>query len=190
MAAACLCAGFLSACGDQTVAEAPPPQEPTRAATGHYCSMTVVDHPGPKGQIHLEGDAHPLWFSSVRDTIAFTMLPEESKDIAAIYVNDMAQVKTWKQPEPKTWIRARDAWYVIGSSRRGGMGAPEAVPFGDRDKAQSFAGEHGGRVVAFKDIPPEAILGNANDSSGKLTDNSSPDAGHGAAGMNHKEHRP
>ena len=161
--AACLCVFLLAACGEPEVAEAPPPQEPTRAATGYYCRMTVVDHPGPKGQIHLRGAAQPLWFSSVRDTIAFTMLPEETKDIAAIYVNDMARAKTWKKPEADTWIAAAAAWYVIESSRRGGMGAAEAVPFGDQAEARSFAGEYGGRVVAFKDIPQQAILANANE---------------------------
>ena len=150
---------LLSACGEPEVAEVPSPVEPTRDAIGYYCSMTVVDHPGPKGQIHLAGKTQPVWFSSVRDTVAFTMLPEEPKDITAIYVNDMGRAKTWARPEAGTWLRARDAWYVVGSSRRGGMGAPEPVPFGNQDAARTFAGEHGGRVVAFIDIPRAAILG-------------------------------
>ncbi len=187
IAASCLCAVLVTACGEPEVAEAPPPQDPTRAAIGYYCSMTIVDHPGPKGQVHLEGKKQPLWFSSVRDTIAFTMLPEEAKNITAIYVNDMGRAKTWKKPETNTWIRARSAWYVIGSTRRGGMGAPEAVPFGDKDKAQSFAGEHGGRVVAFEDIPREAILGDANDGSNPMTRQSPATAGNGVSEMKHGE---
>ena len=155
---------LTAACEDRNAADAPPPQEPTRAATGYYCNMTVIEHPGPKGHIFLKDQSEPIWFSSVRDTIAFTMLPEEAKDIAAIYVNDMAVAKTWEQPEAGAWVRAHEAWYVIGSGRRGGMGAPEAVPFGSRDAAAAFAGMHGGEIIAFKDIPEDAILGNVMES--------------------------
>jgi len=149
---------LLPACGEEQTAQAPQPQELTRAAIGHYCNMIVEDHPGPKGQIFLAGRADPIWFSSVRDTIAFTLLPEEAKNIAAIYVNDMSRA-SWQAPEAGTWIELRNAWYVIGSDRRGGMGAPEAVPFSERAAAQAFTVRHGGEVAALADIPADAILG-------------------------------
>ena len=64
---------LLGACeDDDRVAEAPPPRDLTREAIGHYCNMIVVDHLGPKGQIFVRGVAEPVWFTSVRDTIAFT----------------------------------------------------------------------------------------------------------------------
>ncbi len=147
--------------GDETTA-APEPHEPTREAIGHYCNMIVVDHHGPKGQIFLKGRERPIWFSSVRDAIAFTMLPEEPKDIAAIYVNDIARAG-WDTPAPGTWIDARGAWYAIESGRAGGMGAPEAVPFSDRAAADAFTASFGGRVVAFDDIPEAFILGGVDD---------------------------
>ena len=150
---------LLGACGDDgQVAEAPPPRDLTREAIGHYCNMIVVDHLGPKGQIFVRGVAEPVWFTSVRDTIAFTMLPGEAKNLAAIYVNDMGRA-SWDEPEPGTWIEAKDAWYVIGSARQGGMGAPEAVPFSQRADAEAFAAAHDGRVVAFSEIPRDAVLG-------------------------------
>ena len=117
----------LAACGEDTPVAAPKPIELTRSDVGHYCRMIVVDHKGPKGQIHIKGRPKPVYFSSVRDTIAFTMLPEEPKRIAAIYVNDMTKAK-WENPGPGTWIKARDAYFVIGSSRRGGMGRPKRCP--------------------------------------------------------------
>ncbi|MDJ0948298.1 MAG: nitrous oxide reductase accessory protein NosL [Alphaproteobacteria bacterium] len=157
---ALLLVAALAGCGEDEVAEAPPPQELTREATGHYCGMIVADHRGPKGQIHLAGTDQPVWFSSVRDTLAFTRLPEEPKTIRAIYVNDMGRA-SWDAPESGTWIEARQAWYVIGSARRGGMGAPETVPFAEKTAAERFAAAHGGRVVAFADIPDEFILGDA-----------------------------
>jgi copper chaperone NosL len=155
-----LVAGLLAACDAEPTAVAPSaPAEVTSEATGHYCGMLLADHAGPKGQVHLASREEPLWFSSVRDTIAFTRLPEEPKDITAVYVNDMGQVQNWQQPEPGTWTEARDAWFVIDSDRRGGMGAPEAVPFSEQGAAQAFRAAHGGQLVRFDDIPHDYVLG-------------------------------
>ena len=154
---------LLPACGEEQKAEVPLPREITREAIGYYCNMIVQDHPGPKGQIFLSDKLDPIWFSSVRDTIAFTLLPEEAKNIAAIYVNDMSQA-IWEAPEAGSWIKVETAWYVIGSERRGGMGAPEAVPFSEQSAAEAFATRHGGEVVAFADIPADAILGAVSES--------------------------
>ncbi len=154
---------LIAACDSEQVANIPDPHEPTQNATGYYCNMTVVEHDGPKGHVFLVGDSFPLWFTSVRDTIAFTMLPEESKDIAIVYVNDMAKTISWAKPEAGNWINAKEAVYVIGSSRVGGMGAPETVPFSMADKATKFAKEFGGEIVAFADIPREYILSDPNE---------------------------
>ena len=148
----------LAACdGADTTAEAPAPTQLTRDAIGYYCNMIVADHTGPKGQIHVEGREAPVWFSSVRDAVAFTMLPEEPKRLAAIYVNDMGRAD-WNSPEDDTWINAREAWFVVGSDRRGGMGAMEVVPFGEEALARGFAHEHGGTVVQWKEIPQQYVL--------------------------------
>ncbi|HMN77858.1 MAG TPA: nitrous oxide reductase accessory protein NosL [Burkholderiaceae bacterium] len=156
LAAAVLVAG----CGQEAAPQPVPlPDEVTFASVGRYCGMTLADHEGPKGQIHLQGQAEPVWFSSVRDTIAFTRLPEEPRDIAAIYVNDMGRAKNWAQPEPGTWIDARKAWFVIDSDARGGMGAPEAVPFSDQAAAEAFQAQHRGRVVRLADVPDRYVLG-------------------------------
>jgi len=153
---------LLTACEPEQAAVKPAPQEITREAIGHYCNMIVADHQGPKAQIFLKDQADPIWFSSVRDAIAFTLLPEEPKNIAAIYVNDMARA-SWAAPEPGSWIEAASAFYVIGSARRGGMGAKEAVPLGARDRADAFATAHGGQVVAFEEIPQDYILSAAEE---------------------------
>lgn len=150
----------LAGCGPSEVTSAVPvPADLDRDAVGYYCGMIVADHSGPKGQLFLKGQDSPLWFSSVRDTIAFTMLPEESKDIAAIYVHDMAKATSWGSPGDHAWIQAPQAVYVIGSSRRGGMGAMEAIPFSDSEAATSFASEYGGHVVSWEEIPRDYVLG-------------------------------
>ena len=153
-----LMAALLGACGEREPSAPPAPGKLTREAIGYYCSMIVVDHIGPKGQILLQGRPDPVWFTSVRDTLAFTLLPDEPRDIAAIYVNDMGRA-TWDEPEPDIWINAKRAWYVVGSDKRGGMGAPEAVPFLDKMQAEHFADQNGGAVVNFANIPQDYILG-------------------------------
>ena len=152
-------AATLAACGETEIAEIPAPLEPTRDSMGHYCGMIVVDHIGPKGQVFLAGKAEPVWFSSVRDTLAFTILPEERKDIVAIYVNDAGRLTDWDRPEPGTWTDARNAVYVVGSDARGGMGAPETVPFSDPEAAARYVRERGGQVYAYGEVPQQHVLG-------------------------------
>jgi len=144
-------------CSEQQPEAIPAPQELTRDAIGYFCQMTVLHHDGPKGQIFLTGQQQPLWFTSVRDTIAFTLLPGEAKNIAAIYVTDVGHA-SWDQPEPGTWIDARKAFYVVGSDRVGGMQVPEVVPFGTRKDAELFIEQHGGEVAVFDAIPRESVL--------------------------------
>lgn len=136
---------------------------PSETSVGYYCGMNILEHPGPKGQIVLEGNGEAVWFSSARDAIAFTMLPEEPRNIAAVYVSDMAAAPSWDEPGVDNWIEAREAFFVIGSSRRGGMGAAEAVPFSTEAAARSFVTENGGDVVTFSEIPSDYVLGSASD---------------------------
>jgi copper chaperone NosL len=162
VAAAILSTALLLGCEGEQKQIPPAPLALTSEAMGRYCGMNVLEHPGPKGQIIL--DAHlrePIWFSSARDTLAFTMLPEEPKDIAAIYVSDMAKAPSWEEPGATNWINAKDAFFVIGSTVRGGMGTEEAVPFSTRAAATEFAGKNGGRVVVFDEVPHDYILGSA-----------------------------
>jgi copper chaperone NosL len=145
---------FLAACESKTEIEVPPAQTLTNEANGYYCLMTVVNHTGPKGQVILTDQPQALWFTSVRDTIAFTRSPEEPKNVAAIYVNDMSDAD-WDDPGADNWIDAKKAWYVLGSDRSGGMGLSEAVPFSAKEIATIFADQHGGTVYSFATIPQE-----------------------------------
>lgn len=149
----------LAACKEE-VAQDITPVELTPATTGHFCQMNLLEHPGPKAQVHLEGlPGAPLFFSQVRDAIAYQRMPEQTHRILAIQVNDMgAPGATWDVPGEGNWIDAADAWFVLGSDRTGGMGAPEAVPFGTRDAAEAFAAREGGTVMRLSDIPDDLVL--------------------------------
>jgi copper chaperone NosL len=153
----------MAACGDKEKKAPPPPQSLTLDAMGHYCGMNVLEHSGPKGQILLSSRIDPVWFSSARDAFAFTMMPEEPKDILAVYVSDMGKATSWEEPGADNWVEARKAFFVIGSAQRGGMGVAETVPFSDRAAAERFATEHGGRVVGFTDVPRDYVLSSATD---------------------------
>jgi copper chaperone NosL len=144
-------------CKDER-AERPAPQEMSAEAKAEFCGMALNEHPGPKGQLFLRGQDKPIWFASVRDAFAFTLLPEMPKTIVAIYVTDMGRARDWRSPEPGTWVDARDANYVIGSRRRAGMDTDEAVPFSDGAAAHRFAAENGGRVVRFSEMPVDYIF--------------------------------
>jgi copper chaperone NosL len=147
---------LLTACGPKEEARIPPPAPLSAAAIGHFCGMAVLEHAGPKAQAWVAGLDQPYWFTSVRDAVAFTLLPEEPKAIAALYVTDMTKAAGWDKPGP--WIEAHRAVYVIGSSQRGGMGGDEAVPFSDPAAAAAFARQYGGTVVRFEQIPRDYVL--------------------------------
>jgi copper chaperone NosL len=150
---------LLAACRDEQVARLQPVAL-TAEATGYFCQMNLMEHPGPKAQVHVDGmPGMPLFFSQVRDAIAFARMPEQDYVIRKIYVNDMgAKGATWDQPGAENWIAADEAVYVIGSARQGGMGAAETVPFSRREDALAFAAANGGNVVSLSDIPDALVL--------------------------------
>jgi copper chaperone NosL len=147
----------LTGCQKEAV-EVPAPHKMTGQSIGHYCGMNLFEHPGPKGQIFAASLIEPVWFSSVRDTIAFTMLPDEPKDIQAIYVSDMGKAPSWDKPGADNWVEARKALFVISSQLKGGMGGDEAVPFSDRAAAEKFVGKNGGHIVTLDQVPRDYVL--------------------------------
>ena len=150
----------LAACSQQQEGVTPLPQLSTRDDVGYFCGMIVEDHQGPKSQLFLAGNEDPLWFTSVRDGIAYTLLPGESGVTSAFYVTAMDK-SDWNHPEKQgaAWIEARSAWYVIDSDKKGGMGMAEAIPFAEEEAAKGFVEEFGGRPVRLSRIPEAYILG-------------------------------
>tara|TARA_R110002074_G_scaffold15633_3_gene53279 strand:- start:1186 stop:1752 length:567 start_codon:yes stop_codon:yes gene_type:complete len=149
----------LVACKEEAVQDTSP-LPLTVEAVGHFCQMNLFEHDGPKAQAHLGGlPQMPLFFSQVRDVVAYVRLPEQTHDVLAVWVNDMgAQNATWSAPGTTNWIDAEGAYYVVGSRMIGGMGAPELVPFSDAAKAATFATENGGEVMRLVQIPDDAVL--------------------------------
>ncbi len=153
-----LFSGFLLGCdADATVM--PTPEALTDMASGVYCGMTLTEHAGPKAQVFEKGREKAIWFTAVRDALAYRVLPGEAQSIVTIYVHDMGEAVSWENPQKDgIWIPADGAYYVVGSSRRGGMGMQEVVPFGSALKAAAFAENFGGEVVALNDIPTRFLF--------------------------------
>lgn len=148
----------LAACRAEEIA-LPAAVPLTEEAVGHYCQMNLFEHPGPKAQVHLDGMPYPIFFSQVRDAVAYQRMPEQSAIIAVTYVNDMgAPGATWDRPGAENWIPAEAAFYVAGSTAAGGMGAPELVPFAEETDALGFAGTQGGRVLRLAEIADADVL--------------------------------
>jgi copper chaperone NosL len=156
LAALVLLAGCKPEAAD---APLPPPVRLNADAMGVFCGMNLMEHSGPKGQIITKSRIDPFWFSSARDTVAFTLMPDQPRDIRAIYVSDMGRAPSWDTPGQTNWVDATKALFVIGSRKQGGMGAAEAVPFGERAAAERFVASHGGRIVTFDQIPSDYVLG-------------------------------
>ncbi|HHZ10684.1 MAG TPA: copper resistance protein CopZ [Rhizobiales bacterium] len=149
----------LAGCSDDTTASIPRAVTMTEQALGHYCQMNLTEHPGPKAQVHLDGLPQPLFFSQVRDAIAYQRMPEQSHAIRIVYVSDMgAPSASWEQPGIDNWIPADKALFVVGSRIAGGMGAPELVPFSARPKAEAFVAENGGEIRDLTQIKDEDVL--------------------------------
>lgn len=143
---------------DNAALNIPEPVMLTEEAAGHYCQMVILEHQGPKAQAHLAGHMAPLWFSQVRDGLAYVISPEQSDEILVLYVNDMGVAISWTEPGPDNWIKASDAYFVVGSDAIGGMGAPEIAPFGTFEQATTFVGIHGGEILRLDEIPTDAVL--------------------------------
>jgi copper chaperone NosL len=161
---------LIAGCSQQEEVPMPDPFTLDAEAIGRYCGMNVLEHDGPKGQIILTRIPEAIWFSSARDAVAFTMLPDEPKNIAAIYVSDMAAAESWEQPGADNWIDAKTAFFVLGSRQRGGMGTAETVPFSTEEAARAFAAANGGEVMRFDDIPLDYVLGDADEGQDEDTD--------------------
>ncbi|HSG63037.1 MAG TPA: nitrous oxide reductase accessory protein NosL, partial [Pseudomonadales bacterium] len=80
----------------------------------------------------------------------FILDPEYLHQVKEIYVHDMNK-SPWESPQDSYFIDARTAWYVIGSSKQGAMGATLAS-FKDKLAADTFAEQYGGQVYPFDQI--------------------------------------
>jgi copper chaperone NosL len=134
----------------------PQPVAAVEPGPGTACAvdgMLLLDFPGPKGQIHYEA-GEPEFFCDTMELLSALLRPEQQRAVRAAMTQDMAQAE-WKKPVGH-WIDARAAFYVLGSDRKGSMGAT-AASFAQRPDAEAFASQHGGKVYAYAQIKPDMV---------------------------------
>lgn len=117
------------------------------------CNMIVAKYPGPKGQIVTkDGNIHS--FCSVK-CMTCAYLSRDKSNVADVLGHNTEAVD-WAAPSDKEFISLKDAYVVVGSSKRATMGKSVA-PFKTKEAAEKFAGEFGGAVYAWRDLTPDVL---------------------------------
>ena len=115
------------------------------------CGMFVAKYPKWVALIEVEKKKH--YFDGVKDMMKFYIFdvdfPYDRAKISNIEVTDFYTLKG---------IKAKEAFYVIGSDIFGPMG-DELIPFSTKASAQNFMSDHrGDKIVLFKEITPKLIM--------------------------------
>ncbi|MBN8504414.1 MAG: nitrous oxide reductase accessory protein NosL [Burkholderiales bacterium] len=114
--------------------------------------MLLAEYPGPKAQIHHQGDAKPQFLCDPVEMFSLLLRPEQVKAVRAAFVQDMEKTD-WERPR-QAWIDAKTAFYVRDSRLMGAMG-PTFASFARREAAEAFAKTHGGQLLAYAEVTPE-----------------------------------
>jgi len=148
---------LVAGCGEPTETEMHrhEPQTISDADECAVCGMSVMNHPGPKGQLYLVGSQQPAKFCSTVDFFIYALQPEHENRIAMGYVHDMSGAD-WQTPDGAAFIAAKDAWFVIGHELPGAMG-PTLASFAKQAAAQAFIDEHGGRLLRYQEIDLQVL---------------------------------
>ncbi|MEO5360293.1 MAG: nitrous oxide reductase accessory protein NosL [Nitrospirota bacterium] len=124
--------------------------ELTRKHVCVVCGMILVDFPGAKGQIHYKDGKYDV-FCGTMDMFTYYFQPDTSKNISAIFTNDMGDAD-WKTK----WIDAKKAYYIYDTKKSGAMGDP-FQPYLQEEMAKNFTGLYGGEVLRFDNITPDML---------------------------------
>ena len=126
----------------------------------HLCGMLISNFSGPKAELFRKGitqaDGEQVKkFCSTRDMFSFYLDPENKRNVTTILVHDMSKAP-WDAPNDGYFIDARQAWYVVGSSKMGAMGKTLAS-FSAKTDADAFATEFGGSVIDFSAVSYQSL---------------------------------
>lgn len=152
----CMSAGvlLLPACRTKDADMAAQPVEIDPQTTCSLDGMLLADYPGPKAQIHYQGERQPVFFCDTVELFDALMRPERVRPVKAAFVQDMGQQR-WESPKGK-WIDAKSAFFVHGSRQRGSMGLT-IIGFSTSADAGDFVKAWGGKVWQFAEITPEMV---------------------------------
>ncbi len=121
----------------------------------HLCGMVITGFPGPKGELFEGRESHVRKFCSTRDLMSWYLQPENKPNSKDIYVHDMSR-SDWNTPNDEHMINAKNAWFVAGSNMKGAMG-PTLGSFSEKEQAEKFAANHGGKILTFAEITMDIL---------------------------------
>ncbi|MCB1974130.1 MAG: nitrous oxide reductase accessory protein NosL [Burkholderiaceae bacterium] len=112
------------------------------------CGMYPARSPDWAAQvIFANGDAQffdsPLSLFMYLGDVARYSPGRSADEIVAHYVTDVPS---------RSWVDARSAFYVTGSTAKGPMRAGNLPAFASQDAARQFAAQRGGKVLAYADV--------------------------------------
>lgn len=127
--------------------------DPTSVTRCTVCGMYPARYPEHRCQVST-GDGKTEHFCSSQCLVNFLADPTQ-------YLKKTVQVKsTWVTvPHEQSYEYAMGLYYLVGSSLMGPMGK-EAFPYRSKATAETVAKKHGGRVLQFKGLTPQALKGN------------------------------
>lgn len=146
---------LLAACGQASSPAGPAALEAEAGTSCALDGMLLADFPGPKAQMRYAGQDAPDFFCDTVEMFHLYLNPEQVRTVLGLYVQDMGATD-WDAPQGH-WIDAKQAFYVVGSSRHGSMG-PTIASFAKQDDAQRFAQEYGGKVYPFTGITADMAV--------------------------------
>ena len=117
----------------------------------HVCGMNIQSFPGPKGQAFVRGRAAPFKFCSTADTFSWLLQPDSAAIVTSAFVHDMGAAPEWDKPSEAHYVNVKQAWYVVGHDMPGAMG-PTLASFKQKQDAEKFVKQHGGRILRYPDI--------------------------------------
>jgi len=116
------------------------------------CEMYPSRYPNNKCQIHAK-DGKIYHFCSTQ--CMFTFLENPDRYLKAGFSPQLIWVIEFNSGR---WISGRSAYYIVGAQDVYGPMGFEAVPFDKKSDAESFAGQHGGKILLFGDLTIEKIF--------------------------------
>ncbi len=116
------------------------------------CGMFVSKYPKWAAQINIDGYTH--YFDGPKDMMKFYFEPAAyHRDAKQSMITDLLVIDYYTL---KT-LKAKAAWYVVGSNVYGPMGN-ELIPFASKEDAETFKRDHGGKEVLSFDAITESIV--------------------------------
>jgi nitrous oxide reductase accessory protein NosL len=141
----------LTAVASGEVAVKQPMEIPENVPCGK-CAMYPAQYPRWQAQIIFkDGSMTPFDGCKCLYNFLFAMDKFDQN-----HSRDDVEVAWVKDFDSSTWIKATDAFYVVGSSMMGPMGK-ELIPFADGAAALKFKQEQGGTVMAYGEITPDVL---------------------------------